>query len=103
MRNETEIMEAVADFNGEMWRTSGIGCETCGGSIAAVFDRVTNKTDSLPILVIDIAHSEAVCPVLTDKGGTVPMGDDGTQVWCRHRFDDGDPAWRDPRFGVTTP
>ena len=102
-RTESEVRSAVADFNSEVLRQSGGGCETCGATIEAVFDRITREADSVPVMVVDIAHSDAKCPVLVEKGGSAfALGGALTQVLCRHRFDDGDPVWRDPQFGRTT-
>ena len=36
------------------------GCETCGGSIRAVRERI----DGVLIAVIDVVHSDAGCPTL---------------------------------------
>jgi hypothetical protein len=100
MRSESEVRSAAADFNSEVLRQSGGGCETCGATIEAVFDRITSDTGSVPILVIDIAHSDLDCAVLLkhQHRRAFPLGDGSTQVFCRHRFDDGDPAWRDSRI-----
>ena len=105
LRTATQVMDNVADFNATY--PNGHGCEICGGSIAAVFDRITTEDDSTPIMVLDIAHSDAACTVLAEqmkKGtGAFPLGAEPHQLFYRHRFDDGETTWRDPRFGSHTP
>jgi len=99
--SESEVRKNVAEFNEHALEHGKHGCDVCGGSIEAVFDRVTRDGVKVPALVLDIAHSDAGCPVLREKGGgTFPLGGVTPQVMYRHRFDDGDPTWWTPRFGL---
>ena len=79
------VDEVVAVFNDGL-PLDAPGCETCGGSIRAVRERI----DGVPVAVIDIVHSAADCPTLADSltrfGGMAPIGGIKTLL-VRHRFD----------------
>jgi hypothetical protein len=60
------------------------GCETCGGSIRAVRERI----DGVLVAVIDIAHSDAGCPTLAQHSGMRPLAG-LKRLLVRHRFDAG--------------
>jgi hypothetical protein len=82
----TDIIDAcLAAFNDGL-PLDAPGCESCGGSIRAIHERL----DGVPIAVIDIVHSDADCPTLADSlarfGGFAPIR--GTErLFVRHRFD----------------
>jgi hypothetical protein len=58
------------------------GCETCGGSIRAVSERL----DGPSVALIDIAHSDAGCLTLAHARGIRRLGN-VDRLFVRHRFD----------------
>ncbi len=62
------------------------GCESCGGSIHAIQDRL----DGVPIAVLDITHSDEDCRTLGDaltRFGGFTLVPDTDRLFVRHRFD----------------
>jgi hypothetical protein len=93
--DDAQVNDAVADFNAALPDVP-LGCETCGGSIKAVCDYVLRANRKVPVMVLDIVHSDASCHVLTKfkVRGSFPLGGNDTQWFCQHRLDDSDSIWR---------
>jgi hypothetical protein len=94
-RSVDEVDAAVDDFNAEL-PESAPGCEHCPATLRALRDQVTDYEAStpdtpqvLPVVLIDIRHSDPNCPTFVGKSGIRRLGDSGSQVVVRHRFTGG--------------
>lgn len=65
------------------------GCDTCGGRLTVTksSNPMGEAADPAEVLLIDCIHSEASCPTLRKRRGTIPMSPDMPWLWVRHRGD----------------